>query len=160
MGRMAILAAGLCLAGCAGLGPAQPAPSAAVRAEPAFTLTEMMAFAEASAHLDAKVQAAEARRLKAGAAASPVDRLKLAYLASRGGGEDLTRAQEWLAGLEGAFEQAPLRQYVRELQRLVAAELALAQERRRSAELQEKIERLKSLELQLQERGPGKTEAR
>jgi len=49
---------------------------------------------------------------------------------------------------------------VRELQRLVAAELALAQERRRSAELQEKIERLKSLELQLQERGPGKTEAR
>lgn len=165
------LCAGLLLAGCAGLAPApasRPAkpdcpPAVSVVAPPpvpppGFTLTDLMAYAQASSQLDAKALVAEIRRMRAGGSASPVDRLKLAYLYSlgSGGADDPARARELLDGLDGAFSQAPLSQYVRDLQRLVATDLALGQERRRSAELQEKIERLKSLELQLQERGAGK----
>ena len=70
--------------------------------------------------------------------------------------EDLTLAQEQLQGLELLFEDSATREFVRLLQRMLTAERAINQEKKRVEELQEKLRQLKKLELELQERSQAK----
>lgn len=98
---------------------------------------------------------AQLRRLEAESERSAAARIKRAWLLSRPGATPaaLARAQEQLKGLDGVLKNAGTRQLVRLLERNIRLEQALAEERRKSAELSQKIEQIKSLELELQQRG-------
>ncbi|HEX7970984.1 MAG TPA: hypothetical protein VF501_02010, partial [Thiobacillus sp.] len=65
---------------------------------------------------------------------------------------DLMHAEEQLEGLEFQFEDPATRLFVHMLQRTVAAERALRKEKKRAADLQEKLQQIKKLERDLQER--------
>lgn len=111
------------------------------------------ALAETAA-LPPERQGAEMSRLQRGPL-TPGDRLKLAWLLARKGArpEDLARAQELLAGQEGAYTDAGGRQLFLLVQRVVRLELELREEQQRGAVLQDKIQRLMNLERSLHERG-------
>jgi len=98
---------------------------------------------------------AQLRRLEAESERSAAARIKRAWLLSRPGATPaaLVRAQAQLTGLDGVLRNAGTRQLVRLLERNIQLERALAEERRKSGELSQKIEQIKSLELELQQRG-------
>lgn len=161
---------GLILAGCAGQGPAlpsrdgsadhDPAPSAAAKVDmdSASSLGRMSAFIDRIGGQGAVTRKAEIGRLQGLDKPGAVDRFELAYLLSldNPGAEDLIRAQAHLEGLAPLFPDAAPRQFVRLLQRILALERALQQERKRTDELQDKLRQIKQLELELLRRSQTK----
>ena len=151
---------GLILTGCAYDAPASalPDPHAAAAAggnvDASFTLGHLNAFVHRFGAQDAAAQRAEIARLQGLAPRSAGDRLMLAYLLSLDNASpaDLMRAEEQLEGLEFQFGDPATRLFVHMLQRTVAAERALRKEKKRAADLQEKLQQIKKLERDLQER--------
>lgn len=147
----------LLLAGCAGGGlplrAPEPAQALPAPAPSDLTPVQMARYMADAAAWQADALAAELRHLQAGPLTA-ADRFKLAWLLARKGGrvEDAARAQELLAGLEGAFADAGARQLLLLVQRIARLELEVRQERRRATALQDKIELLKGLERDLHER--------
>lgn len=148
-----ICCACLALAGCAALPGSTSTPADAPRDR--ATPERLLGLLAASAEWSGPVLAGELQRLQEAAPRDATARLELAMLLARRGAtpEALARAQSLLAGLEEAFAAPGTRQFVLLHQRLVRLELDLRQERRRAAELQDKIERLKDLERNLGQRG-------
>jgi hypothetical protein len=163
-----LLTSAALLAGCAGLGagPQATSPSAGhgpaaapekqTLADNALTPAQLAEYIGKVSKLEGEAAIAEAKRLEATAHGNAGDRLKLAYLLARDGArpEDLARARELLTGI--ALDDAGTREIARLLQRIVRLEQNVRQERVKATELQEKIEQLKSLERELQERGQSK----
>lgn len=161
--RYRLLSLGLLLGGCAHPAPGSilPPPDAALQTteavagtDSAFTLGQMGEFIRHFNRLDSTAQRAEVRRLQSIEKRGAGDRLMLAWLLSLNNAPaaDLVRADEQLDGLERQFEDPATREFVRMLQRNLALELAFRKEKKRAAELQEKLQQIKNLELELQER--------
>lgn len=124
----------------------------------AFTLKQMDGFVQKSERLDITGRRAEAKRMQGKPDPAPGDRLKIAYLLSLENAtlDELGQAQAQLDGLETAFADPETRLYVRLLQRMVAAETAQRQDKKRADELQEKLKQIKELELELMKRSQAK----
>lgn len=163
--RSLSLGMGLILAGHAYPAPATALAAPAVPAQreaqaldrkPAamFTLGQLSAFIDRLDSQDSAAVRAEIKHLQGLGTPDAADRLKLAWLLSRNNAPaaDLARAEEQLEGLERLFDDAATRHFVRLLQRTLAAERSLRQERKKTAELYEKLQQIKKLELELQER--------
>jgi len=125
-------------------GPALPGPP--------LTAAEMAALLAKVARLAPELVPAEIERLETTATGGGADeRLELAYLLSRtdSAGFDSDRALELLKGLAPAFEDPEAEAIARLLARTLTLERDLRLARRETAELQQKIERLKGLEREL-----------
>jgi hypothetical protein len=144
----------------------QTRPSADIvdhrNAPPAFGMRDLTEYMEKMSDVEATALKAEIKRLQSSPNPTAGERLKLAWLLDRDAApiEDLTRAQELLSGLDTGFGDPSLRAYVRLMQWAVTQELLLHQEHKRADDLQGKIDRLKDLEQNLQERSQAKPPAK
>ena len=119
---------------------------------PSLTVGGMAACLEEVSDLAPEAVPVEIARLEGGAVeGSAADRLKLAYLLSRSDTSvsDPDRAWEILKGLMPTLRDRDAQEIARLLARTITLERALRVERDRTAEAQQKIERLKGLEREL-----------
>jgi FixJ family two-component response regulator len=124
------------------------------RAIARFTLDQLNEYLQKLGQ-DIAAQSAEIKRLQHVAPIGASDRLKLAYLLSleNASQEDLEQAKAALDGLEPLFGDPGTRLYVRLLQRTVVLETARRQDRQRTAELEDKLTRIKEQAPDLMPRG-------
>ncbi|HEX9594452.1 MAG TPA: hypothetical protein VGB12_14090 [bacterium] len=147
------LAMTLLLAACTGCttGPHGPFSGWAARGS-SLSAEQTIAYLDEVSRLEHEAVPAEIQRLEVGAAeGSAGDQLKLAYLLSRTdcATADPDRAWELLKGLAPAFQDKGAQGIARLLGRTITLERQLGLARSKTTELQQKIERLKGLERQL-----------
>jgi|GEM_PF-5886680 len=131
--------------------PSTPVPGP-VLPGPSLTAPEMATLLAEAARLAPEAVPAEIERLEVAADEGRTgDRLKLAHLLSRtdSATSDPDRALAILKGLAPAFQDPETQEIARLLTRILTLERDLRLARRQTAELQQKIERLKGLERDL-----------
>jgi len=131
--------------------PSTPLPEAVLRG-PSLTAAEMAALLAEVSRMAPETVPAEIERAKAAATKGRAsDRLQLAYLLSRtdSATSDPDRALALLKSMAPAFPDPETQEIARLLARTVTLERDLRLARRETAELQQKIERLKGLEREL-----------
>jgi hypothetical protein len=119
---------------------------------PSLSADQMVAYLDEVSRLEHEAVPAEIQRLEVGTAEGRAgDQLKLAYLLSRTdcATPDPDRAWELLKGLAPAFQDKGAEVIARLLGRTITLERQLGLARSKTTELQQKIERLKGLERQL-----------
>jgi len=131
--------------------PANPVPEPVLHG-PALSAAEMATILAEASGLAPEAVPAEIERLQAAAAEGrPGDRLKLAYLLSRtdSARSDPDRGLALMQGLTPALQDPEAQAIARLLAHTLTLEHDLRLARRETAELQQKIERLKGLEREL-----------
>jgi len=131
--------------------PATPLPALVLRG-PSLTAAEMAALLAQVSRVAPESVPSEIQRAEAGVVEGRAsDQLQLAYLLSRtdSATADPDRALALLNGMAPAFRDPETQEVARLLARILSLERDLRLARRETAELEQKIERLKGLEREL-----------